>query len=41
MKPYEQCATRLENRGAHPPTREYVDMLVEGIQKAGVEACWH
>jgi len=41
MKRYENCATRLENRGDHPPTREYVDTLVEGILASGVEGCWH
>lgn len=41
VKRYEDCATRLENRGGHPPTKEYVDALVEGIQESGVEACWH
>jgi|GEM_PF-1121583 len=41
MKRYEQCATRLENRGNHPPTKEYVDTLVEGILASGVEAYWH
>ncbi len=41
VRPYEQCATRLENRGAHPPTREYVDNLVEGLLASGVEASWH
>jgi len=41
MKRYEHCATRLENRGYHPPTKEYVDTLVEGILASGVEACWH
>lgn len=41
MKSYGQCATRIESRGANPPTKEYVDALVEAIQKAGVEASWH
>lgn len=41
MRKYEQCATRLENRGAHPPTREYVDALVAGLQAGGIEASWH
>ena len=40
-KPYEKTATRLENRGSHPPTREYVDQLVAGLDAAGVEAAWH
>ncbi len=41
MKRYEDCATRLETRGSSPPTKEYVDALVEGIEESGVEACWH
>jgi len=41
IKAYHQCATRLENRGAHPPTAEYVANLVEGLQASGVEASWH
>jgi hypothetical protein len=40
-KPYELTATRLENRGNHPPTREYVDLLVEALTASGVEACWN
>ncbi len=35
MRKYEECATRLENRGDAPPTKEYVDALVEGILKIG------
>lgn len=41
MRRYEECATRLENRGAHPPTKEYVDNLVAGLLASGVEASWH
>ena len=41
VKPYEQCVTRLENRGSHPPTKEYVDNLVEALEATGVEASWH
>jgi hypothetical protein len=41
VKRYDQCVTRLENRGFHPPTREYVDGLVAGVLAAGVEACCH
>ncbi|MBU4200255.1 MAG: hypothetical protein KKG09_03670 [Verrucomicrobia bacterium] len=41
VKRYEDCASRLENRGYHPPTREYVDGLVEAMRRSGVEACWH
>jgi len=31
----------LEQRGWHPPSREYVDNLVEGVLKTGVEAVIH
>jgi hypothetical protein len=41
VKPYELTATRLENRGSHPPTKEYVDRLVAGLDAATVEASWH
>lgn len=41
IRRYEDTVTRLENRGSHPPTREYVDHLVEGVQAGKVEACWH
>lgn len=41
IKRYEDCVTRLENRGSYPPTREYVDKLVEGLRIAGIEASWH
>jgi hypothetical protein len=41
IKPYYQCATRLENRGANPPTKQYVANLVEGLKLSGVEATWH
>jgi len=41
IKPYWQCATRLENRGADPPTAKYVASLVEGLKLSGVEAIWH
>ena len=40
-KPYHLCATRLENRGDHPPTRKYVDELVQALLDSGVEASWH
>jgi hypothetical protein len=38
---YEATATRLENRGYHPPSREYVDGLVAALFQSGVEACWN
>lgn len=41
VKPYEQCATRLEQRGWHPPTRAFVDGLVEELEATGVEAIIH
>ena len=40
MRRYEECATRLENRGWFPPTKEYADILTEGIQESGLEAHW-
>lgn len=40
-RPYEQCATRLENRGDRPPDAVYTDRLVAALQDTGVEACWH
>lgn len=41
VKPYVECASRLEGRGDAPPTREYVDQRVEIVQAAGIEAIWH
>ncbi len=41
IQSYEHCATRLESRGEHPPTPEYVADLVEGLRRCGVEAIWH
>lgn len=41
MKKYEDSATRLEHRGTAPPTREYVNKLVESLLASGVEASWH
>ena len=41
VKPYEQCATRLEQRGWHPPSKLFVDRLVEGLLTSGVEAVIH
>jgi len=41
IKPYYLCATRLEYRGDRPPTKQYVDTLVEGLKAGGVEAIWH
>lgn len=38
---YEKTATRLENRGYHPPSRAYVDGLVAALRQSGVEACWN
>lgn len=38
---YQDCATRLENRGNAPPTKEYVDNLVAGVLASGVEGVWH
>jgi len=41
MRKYEECATRSENRRDAPPTREYVDALIEGVLESKIEACWH
>jgi len=41
MKHYSECATRLEFRGDHPPSREEVDRHVADLAAAGVEATWH
>lgn len=41
MKRYHVTSSRLESRGAHPPTREYVDELVRAMRESGWEACWH
>jgi hypothetical protein len=41
VKSYEQCASRLEQRGWHPPTREYTDGLVDAVREMGVEAVIH
>lgn len=41
VKPYEKCASRLEQRGWHPPSREFVDGLIEGVKMTGVEAIIH
>ena len=41
IRPYEDCVTRLEHRGTHPPSREYADALVAALDKAGVEASWN
>lgn len=41
VKPYVQCATRLEQRGWHPPTRAFVDNLAAALLDTGVEAVIH
>ncbi len=41
ITPYERCATRLEGRGEHPPTPQYVADLVGGLRRSGVGAIWH
>jgi len=40
IRAYEDCVTRLEHRGSHPPSRKYVDALIPALDKAGVEASW-
>lgn len=41
VKQYELCASRLEQRGWHPPSKEMVDGLIEGVKLTGVEAIIH
>lgn len=41
VKDYSLCASRLEQRGWHPPRRETVDALIEGVLASGVEAVIH
>lgn len=38
---YENCASRMEQRGWHPPRAASVDALIEGVLAAGVEAIIH
>ena len=40
VPPYERCITRMEYRGANPPSREYVDETIRGIKDAGIQAWW-
>src|ERR1019366_189262 len=40
VRPYEQCITRMEYRGADPPSKEYVDETIRGIKEAGIQAWW-
>jgi hypothetical protein len=37
---YEQCITRMEYRGADPPTKKYIDETIQVIKEAGVQAWW-
>ena len=37
---YEHCITRMEYRGEHPPSREYVDETVRGLKEAHIQAWW-
>jgi len=41
IKRYEDCITCLETRAGHPPTREYIDHLIEGLKTSGIDAIWH
>lgn len=41
VRRYEDSASRLENRGYVPPSREYVDALVRAVLDGSIEACWH
>ena len=38
---YEDAATRLEWRGAAPPSRDAVDRHIKTLKAGRVEACWH
>ena len=41
IKPYQDCVSCLETRAAHPPTREYIDHLIEGLKTSGIDSIWH
>jgi len=41
IKRYEECVSCLETRAAHPPTREYIDRLIEGLKASGIDSVWH
>lgn len=41
IKAYENCASRMEQRGWHPPRAASVDALIEGVMAAGIEAVVH
>lgn len=41
FKPYEYCATRLEQRGWQPPSRDFSDNLAAALEASGVEAVVH
>ena len=40
VRRYEQCITRMEYRGAQPPSKEYVDETLRTIKDAGIQAWW-
>ena len=40
VRPYEQCITRMEYRGADPPSKEYVDETIRGLKEAGIQGWW-
>lgn len=41
ITPYPECLTRLEGRGLHPPTKEYIAALTRFAEETGVQAFWH
>ena len=41
IKRYEDCISCLETRAAHPPTRAYIDNLIEGLKTSGIDSIWH
>lgn len=41
IKRYDDCVSVFETRAAHPPTREYIDHLIAGLESSGIDALWH
>jgi hypothetical protein len=41
IKRYEDCISCLETRAGHPPTREFIDHLIEGLKTSGIDSIWH
>lgn len=40
-KRYDKCVSCLETRAAHPPTRAFIDHLIDGLEASGIDAIWH